>query len=71
MEKARELLGDPAKTISQIASAVGYASANRFRLAFKSVTGISPRLWRETLQMNPSPAAVIKGRGASLPCAPE
>jgi AraC-like DNA-binding protein len=52
VEKARELLGDPTRNISQIARAVGYASANRFRLAFKSVTGISPRLWRETLQMN-------------------
>ena len=63
VEKARELLGDPARNISQIAKAVGYASANRFRLAFKSVTGISPRTWRETLQMNPSPAdSVIRGR---------
>ena len=55
VEKARELLGDPARNISQIAKAVGYASANRFRLAFKGVTGISPRLWRETLQINPPP----------------
>ena len=56
VEKARELLGDPARNISQISKAVGYASTNRFRLAFKSVTGISPRTWRETLRMNPSPA---------------
>jgi YesN/AraC family two-component response regulator len=55
VEKARELLGDSAKNISQVASAVGYASANRFRLAFKNVTGLSPRMWRETLQMNPPP----------------
>jgi two-component system response regulator YesN len=55
MEKARELLGDPAKNISQIASAVGYASANRFRIAFEQVTGLSPRRWRETLRMNPPP----------------
>lgn len=54
LEKAQELLGDPSKNISQIASAVGYSSANRFRIAFKSVTGLSPRVWRETLQMNPS-----------------
>ena len=53
VEKARELLGDPAKNISQVASAVGYASENRFRIAFKNVTGISPRMWRQTLQMNP------------------
>ena len=57
VEKARELLGDPAKNISQVGSAVGYASANRFRIAFKKVNGISPRLWRETLQMNPPPSS--------------
>ena len=57
VERARELLDDPARNISQIASAVGYASANRFRIAFKSVTGLSPGNWRETLQMNPPPAS--------------
>jgi AraC-like DNA-binding protein len=57
LEKARELLSDPAENISQVAKAVGYASQNRFRLAFKSVTGLSPRIWRETLRMNPPPSA--------------
>jgi len=52
MEKARELLSDPATNISQVASAVGYASGNRFRIAFRNVTGLAPRMWRETLQMN-------------------
>jgi len=51
VEKARELLSDPAATIADIACAVGYASENRFRLAFKHVTGLSPKLWRETLRM--------------------
>jgi AraC-like DNA-binding protein len=57
VEKARELLDDPAKQISQIARAVGYASANRFGIAFKNTTGLSPGRWRETLQMNPRPMA--------------
>jgi YesN/AraC family two-component response regulator len=57
VEKARELLGDPARNISQVANAVGYASARRFRAAFKSVTALSPRMWRETLQMNPTPTS--------------
>lgn len=52
MEKARELLSDPATNISQVASAVGYASGNRFRIAFRNVTGLAPRMWRETLHMN-------------------
>lgn len=55
MEKAKTLLGDPAKTASDVAYAVGYASENRFRLAFKKATGLSPKLWRETMQMNPPP----------------
>lgn len=52
IEKARELLSNPRWNISQVARAVGYASANRFRIAFKNVTGISPRHWRETLRMD-------------------
>lgn len=51
MEKARELLSDHARNISDVACAVGYASENRFRIAFKKVTGLSPRRWRETLKL--------------------
>ena len=50
LEKARELLGDPAKSISEVAAAVGYASENRFRSVFKKLTGLSPRMWRETFR---------------------
>ncbi|MGD0262708.1 MAG: AraC family transcriptional regulator [Verrucomicrobiota bacterium] len=53
LEKARALLGDPARSVSDVAYAVGYASENRFRFAFKQATGLSPRLWRETMQTNP------------------
>ncbi|MDF7798216.1 AraC family transcriptional regulator [Pontiellaceae bacterium B1224] len=53
LEKSKELLGDPDQNINEIAQAVGYASANRFRLAFKKQTGLSPSHWRET--MRPSP----------------
>lgn len=55
MEKARALLNDPGKTASEVAAAVGYASENRFRIAFKKATGLSPKLWRETMQTNPPP----------------
>jgi AraC-like DNA-binding protein len=57
MEKARALFDDPAKTASEVAYAVGYASENRFRIAFKKATGLSPKLWRETMQMNPPPTS--------------
>ena len=51
LERARQLLlGDPAKNISEVAAAVGYSSENRFRSAFKKVTGLSPRLWREVFR---------------------
>jgi AraC-like DNA-binding protein len=52
LAKARELLGDPAKTAAEVAYAVGYASENRFRMAFKNVMGLPPRIWRETLRMS-------------------
>jgi len=60
VEKARELLGDPARNVAEVASAVGFASANRFRLAFKQVTGLSPRMWRETLREPPSGAPPLE-----------
>jgi AraC-like DNA-binding protein len=53
VERARALLSDPARCISDVAAAVGYASRNRFRLAFKKVTSLPPRVWRATLQMGP------------------
>ena len=53
VEKARELLGDSTHSVCDVAYAVGYASENRFRIAFKKVTGLSPKLWRETLRMDP------------------
>jgi len=58
MAKAKALLGDPTMTVSQVAYAVGYASENRFRLAFKKITGLPPKVWRETMQTNsPLPSA--------------
>lgn len=54
VEKARALLSDPTKTVAEVGYAVGYASPNRFRLAFKQMTRLSPRQWRETLRMEPN-----------------
>ena len=48
LQKARELLGNPKTRVSEVAGAVGYASDNRFRNAFRKATGFSPRTWRET-----------------------
>lgn len=55
LQKAKQLLEDPAKSVSEIALAVGYAGENRFRVAFKKATGLSPRLWRATMEMEAEP----------------
>lgn len=57
LAKARQLLGGSTKNVSEAAGAVGYASENRFRIAFKKATGLSPKLWRETMQTKPPPSA--------------
>ena len=56
LAKAKQLLDDPARNISQIAGTVGYASENRFRAAFKKVTGLCPTQWRETMRTLPASA---------------
>ena len=51
LEKAKALLADPAKTATDVAYAVGYASESRFRTVFRKATGLCPRLWRETMRV--------------------
>jgi AraC-like DNA-binding protein len=53
LEKARTLLADPLKRISEIARVVGYTDSNRFRLDFKALNGLSPSAWRQTLTARP------------------
>ena len=49
LERAKELLSDPSRRVSEVAYAVGYMNPNRFRLAFKAVTGLAPVTWRSNL----------------------
>ena len=46
MHRARGMLRDPAISIAQIATRVGYASAAAFTSAFKRETGTAPGAWR-------------------------
>ena len=46
MAKAKELLLDPHRRVCDVASAVGYASSDQFRHAFKTHAGIPPSAWR-------------------------
>ena len=51
MQRAQALLRDPRRRVRDIARAVGYASPDRFRAAFRVWAGLSPRGWREALQV--------------------
>jgi AraC-like DNA-binding protein len=53
LQKAKDLLADFTKSNSDVAFATGYSSQERFRSAFKKATGLSPKAWRETMQLNP------------------
>jgi len=44
--KARELLRNPHNRVCEVACAVGYASADQFRHAFKAHAGVPPSAWR-------------------------
>jgi YesN/AraC family two-component response regulator len=50
LEKSKELLVDPNLNVNEVAQAVGYAGADRFRITFKQHTGLSPRDWREMMR---------------------
>jgi YesN/AraC family two-component response regulator len=49
LEKAKDLLSDPTRRVSDVAYAVGYTNPNQFRLAFKAITGLAPVTWRSNL----------------------
>ncbi len=49
MEKAKELLGDPALKIYEISEAVGYPNAAHFNRSFKNCFGVSPSEYRNLL----------------------
>ena len=45
MAKAKKLLLDPLRRVCEVACAVGYASADQFRHAFKAYAGVPPSAW--------------------------
>ncbi len=49
MAAAKEQLGDPFMSVSEIASMVGYSSSSYFCRAFKKSTGVSPTEYRRHL----------------------
>lgn len=47
LAKAKELLRDPLKRVSEVAFSVGYPNPDHFRKVFRARVGISPSAWRE------------------------
>lgn len=70
IERAKTLLGDPTKTASEVAFAVGYASENRFRAAFKKVAGLAPKSWRETIHIARQRGRAGLAAGGGIGCSP-
>ena len=49
INKAKELMEDPTRRIKEIAGMVGYENVRYFIRVFKSVTGLSPNIYKEQL----------------------
>ena len=49
IERARTLLADPAKSVTETALALGFGQTSSFTAAFRRATGISPTEWRRGL----------------------
>ena len=52
-EIARELLGNPSVSITDIAFAAGYENPQHFSRAFRRLTGVSPRSFRQRIVIEP------------------
>lgn len=52
LDRARRLLQTPAKSISDVAHAVGFRDAEALARAFKRNTGLSPAAWRRQCHEN-------------------
>jgi AraC family transcriptional regulator len=49
IERAKTLLANPARSVSEIALAVGFSETSSFSAAFRQTTGIAPSDYRRSL----------------------
>ncbi len=49
IERARQLLADPALPVTDVALAVGYETPSSFAAAFRKLTGVTPSAFRQRL----------------------
>jgi LacI family transcriptional regulator len=47
VERAKELLGDPHLSLATVAERAGFGSAKQFAVAFRQLTGLTPRMFRQ------------------------
>ena len=50
IEKAKELLADPGRSMKEICSEVGYSDPNYFSRIFKKTTGMTPTEYKDGLK---------------------
>ena len=48
LARAKDLLRDPVKRVSEVAYSVGYSNPNHFRNVFTTQMGLPPSAWRRT-----------------------
>ena len=67
LAKAKELLSEADKNVKDVAYAVGYASGNQFRIAFKKATGLAPQaMARDDAVETAGAVAIVSARVGSL-----
>ena len=54
-QRAKDYLADPAISVSEVASLLGYSEQSPFQTAFKNWAGMTPGAWRKTRQFRNAP----------------
>jgi AraC-like DNA-binding protein len=50
-QRAKAYLSDPAISVSEVAALLGYSEQSPFQTAFKNWAGVTPGVWRKSLQL--------------------
>jgi hypothetical protein len=82
IDRAKALLGDTRRSVSEVAPATGFATPSHFATTFRRVTGATPRAYRGSLRQRrcggrtpsgsiaPGPSRRGRGRGSDSPLPP-
>lgn len=61
VERARQMLEDPAIRVNEAAFAAGFQSISQFNRAFRTIVGVTPTQYRAAPAAGPSPPAGVRG----------